>query len=138
MFAFCGAVACVLVGLVVARIASDGLDAFASSGDAVWPALAFIAVVAAGVGLGIWSVRRQVRGSRKLSRRVGELELVVPSDLADAASRAGLAGRVKLLDSDERFSFAYGALTPRVASANFFCRGPRAFAPITSICSTAS
>ena len=115
MFAFCGAVACVLVGLVVTRVASDGLDAFTASGDAVWPALAFIAVVAAGVGLGIWSLRRQIGGSRKLSRRVDELELALPRQLADAASRAELGGRVKLLDSDERFSFAYGALTPRVA-----------------------
>jgi Zn-dependent protease with chaperone function len=35
--------------------------------------------------------------------------------LDDAAERAGLRGRVKLLDCDERFSFAYGALDPRVA-----------------------
>ena len=115
MFAFCGAVACVLVGLVVSRVASDGVDAFTASGDAVLPALGFIAVVAVGVGLGIWSLRRQISGSRELSRRVGDLELVPPDELADAASRVGLAGRVKLLDSEERFSFAYGALTPRVA-----------------------
>lgn len=115
MFAFCGAVACVLVGLVVSRVASDGLDAFTAGGDAVWPALGFIAVIAVGVGLGIWSLRRQIGGSHKLSRRVEALELAVPNELADAASRAELGGRVKLLDSDERFSFAYGALTPRVA-----------------------
>jgi Zn-dependent protease with chaperone function len=114
MFAFCGAVACVLVGLVVSRIASDGLDAFTASGDAVWPALAFIAVVAAGIVLGVWSLREQIGESRKLSRRIGALEIAVPSELADAASRTGLRGRVKLLDSEERFSFAYGALTPRV------------------------
>jgi hypothetical protein len=35
--------------------------------------------------------------------------------LADAARRAKLGGRIKLLDSEDRFSFAYGALTPRVA-----------------------
>lgn len=115
MFAFCGAVACVLVGLVVARVAGDGLDAFTTSGDAVWPAAAFIAIIAAGAWFGISSLRRQIGGSRKLSQRVGELELAPPSELSQAAGRAGLAGRVKLLDSDERFSFAYGALTPRVA-----------------------
>jgi Zn-dependent protease with chaperone function len=115
MFAFCGAVACVLVALVVSRVAGDGLEAFTASGGAVWPALAFTTVIAAGVGLGIRSLRRQVGGSRKLSLRVRELEVAVPDELADAANRAGLTGRVKLLDSDERFSFAYGALTPRVA-----------------------
>jgi peptidase M48-like protein len=115
MFAFCGAVACILLGLVVSQVAEDGIDAYIANGDAVWPALAFIAIVAAGVVLGVRSLRDQIGGSRKLSRRVGEPELVVPVELSEAATRARLGGRVKLLDTDERFSFAYGALTPRVA-----------------------
>jgi Zn-dependent protease with chaperone function len=115
MFVFCGAVACVLAVLLVSRLAQDGIDALTSEGGAVWPALAFIAIVAAGAIFGVASLWRQARASRSLSRRVQALELPLPPQLAEAARRAGLAGRIALVDSDERFSFAYGALTPRVA-----------------------
>jgi hypothetical protein len=115
MLALCGAVGCVLVALLVARLAGDGLSAFADEPDAVWPALAFIAVVGAGAVLGVLSLRRQVRASRALARRVDALELPLTRELRAAAERAGLAGRVKVVDSSERFSFAYGALAPRVA-----------------------
>src|SRR5919109_4858355 len=101
MFTLCGAVACVLVGLVTSRIASDGLGAFTHDGDATWPALAFILLVTVGLALGLWSLRRQITGSRQLARHVEELELPLPRELADAANQAGLAGRVELLDSDE-------------------------------------
>ena len=115
MLALCGAVGCVLVALVALRVASDGLSAFTASGDATWPALVFIVTVAIGVLLGARSLRRQIVASRQLSRHVDELQLPAPFELTAAARRAGLGGRVKLLDSEERFSFAYGALTPRVA-----------------------
>lgn len=115
MLAFCGAIGCVLLGLVVARLADGGGAALASDEVAFWPALAFIAIVGTGAALGVGSLIRQVRASRDLSRRVRALQLSLPAGLGDATRRSGLAGRVTLVDSAERFSFAYGAFTPRVA-----------------------
>ena len=115
MFIFCGAVGCVLVALVATRLAQDGLGALTSGGHALWPAVVFIALVGAGAVVGIRSIARQIRASRRLGRRISQLALEPSDDLADAARRAGLHGRVVLVDSEERFSFAYGALTPRVA-----------------------
>jgi beta-lactamase regulating signal transducer with metallopeptidase domain len=115
MLAVCGAVGCVLIALLVSRLADDGFSVFSDEPGAIWPALAFIGIVGAGAVLGLLSLRRQIQASRALARRVDTLELPLSVELRDAASRAGLTGRVKLVDSDERFSFAYGALSPRVA-----------------------
>jgi beta-lactamase regulating signal transducer with metallopeptidase domain len=115
MLAICGAVGCVLLALLVSRLADDGLSVFADEPLAVWPTLAFIAIVGVGALLGVLSLRRQIRASRVLARRVASLELPLNPGLRDTARRTGLAGRVKLVGSDERFSFAYGALSPRVA-----------------------
>jgi hypothetical protein len=46
---------------------------------------------------------------------VDSLALALPDGLEQAAGTAGLTGRVVLVDCPESFSFAYGALTPRVA-----------------------
>jgi Zn-dependent protease with chaperone function len=110
----CGAVACVLVSLIAYHVADDGLGALTSGAD-LWPALALAAFVGAGAAFGIRSLRRQVVSSRRLAQRVAELELPLPGEVDRAARRAGLAGRVVLVDSDEAFSFTYGAATPRVA-----------------------
>jgi Zn-dependent protease with chaperone function len=115
MLALCGAVGCVLLALLVSRLADDGVSALADEPVAVWPALAFIIVVGAGAVLGVLSLRRQVRASRALARRVDSLGSPLTGELRAAAERSGLAGRLKLVDSSEPFSFAYGALTPRVA-----------------------
>jgi Zn-dependent protease with chaperone function len=110
----CGAVACVLVSLIAYHVADDGLGALTSGAD-LWPALALAAFVGAGAAFGIRSLRRQVVSSRRLAQRVAEVELPLPGEVDRAARRAGLAGRVVLVDSDEAFSFTYGAATPRVA-----------------------
>lgn len=115
MLALCAGVGCVLLALLVPRLLNDGIGIFTSQPEAVWPALAFIVIVGAGAVLGVVSLRRQLRASRALSRRVDDLELPLPPELEGAASRAGLTGRLKLVDSDERFSFAYGVLAPQVA-----------------------
>jgi hypothetical protein len=113
LFVFCGAVGCVLVALVFSRLAQDGTGALSDDGDPLWPAVAFIAIVGAGAIAGGLSLWRQIAASRRLARRVRELRLPLPVEFADAADRAGLRGRVQLVDSGDRFSFAYGALTPR-------------------------
>jgi Zn-dependent protease with chaperone function len=110
----CGAAACVLVSLIGYHVANDGLGALTSGAD-LWPALALALFVGGGAALGLWSLRRQIVSSRRLAQRVDELKLALPGDLDRAAGRAGLAGRLVLVDSSEAFSFTYGAATPRVA-----------------------
>jgi hypothetical protein len=115
MLVLCGAIGCVLVAIVVSRIAQDGVGALTADGRDLWPAVAFIALVGTGVAVALRSAVGQVRDSQRLAGRVAGLALPLPGELVVAAQRAGLAGRVSLVDSPERFSFAYGALTPRVA-----------------------
>jgi beta-lactamase regulating signal transducer with metallopeptidase domain len=112
MVIFCGAVGCVLVGLVVAEVASDGLGSLSEGGR--WTAAVFVAVVGAGALVGIRSFLVQLRASRRLSRRVAGLSLPADPRVAAAATRVGLRRDVALVDCDESFSLAYGALTPRI------------------------
>jgi beta-lactamase regulating signal transducer with metallopeptidase domain len=75
----------------------------------------FLALVGAGAALGLRSIARQATSSRRLAERVSQLELPLPEQLVEAGARTGLSGRLVLVDSDEPFSFVYGALTPHVA-----------------------
>jgi Zn-dependent protease with chaperone function len=104
--------ACALLGLSAYRLGSGaeapGLAPLVAGG-------VFLAIFGAGALLGISSLIRQIRASRALARRVRRLRREAPAPLADAAHQTGLAGRVRLIDVDEPFAFAYGALTPRVA-----------------------
>jgi beta-lactamase regulating signal transducer with metallopeptidase domain len=112
MVVFCGALGCVLVGLVVAEVASDGLGSLSDGGR--WTAAVFVALVAAGALTGMRSFFVQLRSSRRLARRVTELSLPADSRLAAARARVGLRCDVTLVDCGESFSFAHGALTPRI------------------------
>jgi Zn-dependent protease with chaperone function len=123
MYVLCGAVGSVLVPLVLARISHDGIAGLLDSGGALLPVLLFIALVAAGLAFGARSVARQIIASQRLARRVRGLTLDLPDELALTASEVGLGGRVILLDAPERFSFAYGALTPRVAVSRGLLEG---------------
>jgi Zn-dependent protease with chaperone function len=114
LWLLCGAVACVLFSLIAYHVAADGLGALTSGAD-LWPALALALFVGGGAAFGIWSLRRQIASSRRLAQRVEDLELPLSEDLDLTARGAGLADRVVLVDSDESFSFTYGAVTPRVA-----------------------
>jgi Zn-dependent protease with chaperone function len=108
-----GAGACVLLSLLAYRISTQGV-AFVTARN-LWPALIFLVLVAGGAVTGMWKLRRQIVASARLSRRVRTLALHTPPALIEAARQAGLDGRVRLVDSQEAFSFAYGALSPRVA-----------------------
>jgi Zn-dependent protease with chaperone function len=110
----CGAAACVLLSLVGYDVARHGVGALTSGEHDLRPAVVLLGLVGAGGLLGLWSLGNQVASSRRLARRVRALEQPLPDALAHAAERAGLGGRVSLVDSDESFSFAYGALAPRV------------------------
>jgi Zn-dependent protease with chaperone function len=106
--------ACVLVAGFVYRLSADGPDSVAG-GLALVPAVAFLAVVAAGALTGLHSVLTQSLSSLRLSRRLRELALPLPEPLAQEARHTRLGGRLRLIDSGESFSFAYGAFSPRVA-----------------------
>jgi beta-lactamase regulating signal transducer with metallopeptidase domain len=112
MVIFCGAVGCVLVGLVAAEVANDGFGSLSEGGR--WTAGLFVAVVGAGALVGICSLFVQLQASRRLSRRVAELSLPADPRVTAAATRVRLRREVALVDCDESFSFAYGALTPRI------------------------
>ncbi|MGH2880039.1 MAG: M56 family metallopeptidase [Solirubrobacteraceae bacterium] len=123
MYVLCGAVGSVLVPLVLARVSHDGTAGLLDSSGALLPVLLFTTPVAAGLAFGVRSVARQIVASRRLARRVRGLALELPDELALTASEVGLGGRVILLDAPERFSFAYGALTPRVAVSRGLLEG---------------
>lgn len=106
---------CVLLAALAYQVSADGLGRLADQDAVVWPALAFLAVIAAGAVLGLRSLAVQIRSSAALARRVRTLALPLPPGLAEASLKVGLTGRVRLVAADEAFSFAYGALTPRVA-----------------------
>jgi len=122
MYVLCGAVGSVLVPLVLARISHDGIAGLLDSGSML-PVLFFIVLVAVGLAFGARSIVRQVVASSRLARRVRGLKLELSDELALTASAVGLAGRVVLIDAPERFSFAYGVLTPRVAVSRGLLEG---------------
>lgn len=117
-----GLAACVLLSLVAYRLATDGGAAVANS-NALIPVVVFLAVVAAGAVLGARSLLVQVTASIGLARRVRELTRPAPARLQRAAEASGLAGRVRLVDTDDVFSFTYGAITPRVAVSRGLVEG---------------
>lgn len=115
MYVFCGAVGCVLVPLIVSRVSQHGVDGLANGTHNLLPAVLFVVLVGAGAVLGVRSLWRQIAASRALAERVDSLALALPGELAQTATETGLSGRVVLVDCPESFSFAYGALEPRVA-----------------------
>jgi Zn-dependent protease with chaperone function len=123
MYVLCGAVGCVLVPLIVSRASHHGMSGLLEGGHNLLPAVAFVVLVGGGVVLGARSLWRQIRASHVLGRRVQSLALELPDELLQAASRAGLDGRVVLVDCPEWFSFAYGALSPRVAVSRGLLEG---------------
>jgi beta-lactamase regulating signal transducer with metallopeptidase domain len=106
------ALCCGLIALLVYKIEHGGVGAVEAG---ALPGLVALVLVAAGILLGVRSLFGQLRSSRRLSSRVRDLRVPAAPEVVEAASRAGLADRVVVVDSEERFSFAFGALTPRVA-----------------------
>jgi hypothetical protein len=109
----CGALGEVLVPLLLSRVSAGGLGVLANT--SMLPAFALLSQVTAGVGLAVRSFTRQLLASRRLARYVSARAQTAPDSLQSAAARAGLQGRVMLVDSPESFSFVYGLLVPRVA-----------------------
>jgi Zn-dependent protease with chaperone function len=123
MYLMCGAVGGVLVPLIISRASHAGLGGVVSGSHNLVPAVIFVALVTVGVVLGIRSLWRQIGASHALAIRVSSLAMPLPTALSRAAAHAGLQGRVILVDAPEWFSFAYGALTPRVAISHGLFEG---------------
>jgi Zn-dependent protease with chaperone function len=123
MYVLCGAVGSILVPLLVARVSHDGLSGLWHSGGSLLPVVLFIALVAVALAFGVRSAARQILASRRLALRVQGLGLELTEGLAFTAREIGLGGRVVLLDAPERFSFAYGVLTPRVVVSRGLLEG---------------
>jgi beta-lactamase regulating signal transducer with metallopeptidase domain len=79
------------------------------------PAVLFLAVVGAGGVVGVLALYRQALASRRLALRLRGLRLPTPPKLQQAAEKSRVWSRARFIDSEEAFSFAYGALRPRVA-----------------------
>lgn len=109
----CGALGGVLMPLLISRLSGGGIDALAN----VSMLLMLVLIVASmvGVGMGARSLARQLLASRWLTRYVSSTAVAASDALLLLAARAGLQGRVMLVDASEPFSFVYGVLTPRVA-----------------------
>lgn len=118
--------ACLLLSLLAFRIATEGIGHLGAGGAQLAAASIFLALVGVGALLGIRSLVIQVRDSLRLAERVRGLALPGPLALEQAARRAGLEGRVSLLDSAGSFSFAYGALNPKVAVSRGLLEGASA------------
>lgn len=110
-----GMAACSLLGIIAWRVSADGLDALTAGERDLRPALAVLAVLAAGTVAGGLSLRGQLRASKRLAERLRSIRLPATPELEDAAARTRLRGRIRLVDALEPFSFTYGAVSPRVA-----------------------
>jgi beta-lactamase regulating signal transducer with metallopeptidase domain len=96
------------------RLATEGWGGLDRGGDDLRPAVMFFGLVTTGTVVALVSVRRQVRATRALATVVRERTVVLSADVSAAAQRAGLAGRVELVDDPDRFSFTYGLFSSRV------------------------
>lgn len=109
-----GAGACALFGVVAYRVTAGDVSL---AGGQLWGFVglaSFLAAYVTGWVLCIAALTRQAIATSKLRSRVRKARLLKPAEVTAAEDRVGLNGRVELVDSDDRFSFAYGAFSPRV------------------------
>jgi Zn-dependent protease with chaperone function len=106
--------ACLVLTVATYRVSRDGPDALRADAGELALATFLIVPLAIGAVLGVRMLARQIVASRRLARRVARHRRPLTPALAAAADRTKLTGRVRLIADDEPFSFAYGALTPRV------------------------
>jgi hypothetical protein len=104
-----------LLSVVAIRIAAHGLGGLTRDGQDLRPAVVFFAVVAAGTAIGARSLSRQLAATRALAADVAARTVPSTMAVARAVARAGLAGRVDVVEDPQPHSFTYGAGQPRVA-----------------------
>lgn len=114
-YALLGVFGCGLLSLVVYRLAHDGIAGLHRDGQDLRPAALFFAVVTTGTVVGVLSLRRQVRATRRLSRWVDDRATVITPAIAECARRAELDERVVVIDEDHPCSFTFGLVGAKVA-----------------------
>lgn len=117
-----GIVGCGLFSVLAYRVATEGPDAVADE-PALWPALAFFAIIAAGTVLTARSVRRQLHATHRLAGSLRTRLLAHPQALDSRSRRAGIVDRVDLVDDPAPYSFTYGVVRPRVAVSRGLVEG---------------
>jgi Zn-dependent protease with chaperone function len=113
-FGLLGIGACILLCVVAYRVQQDGFEALSGGTPEVTAAIVFLGLMAAGSIAGLLSLQRQWSATRALTNRVREVVIAPPPSLVHAARRAGLEGRVDLIESAELSSFTYGVTVRRV------------------------
>lgn len=122
MYVLCGVLARELIPLMSPQV-SDGKLARLLNSASLLAAFGGVFTGAVGLLLGAHTFFRQIRASCRLARGVDELRIASPHSLLTTVARAGLQGRVLLLDSPERFSFTYRVLTPHVVVSRGLLEG---------------
>ena len=113
-YALLGVLGCGVLSLAGYRLATQGWGGLDRGGEDLRPAVVLFGLVTAGTVVAVISVRRQVRATRALEARLRRSTVPSPSDVAAAAERARLTGRVAMVDDPDLFSLTYGLLAPRV------------------------
>lgn len=111
-FSVWGAIAGVLEPMIRIRMSTGYGPIHAAVGLLI---TLLMAILASSAALGGWAAARQAIASVKLARRVRALGIPLTDELAAAAARTGLSGRVVLIDVGTPFSYVYRAFSPRVA-----------------------
>ena len=105
-------VCCCLFGVLVAEAASGGVGQLAQL--RIVPVLVLLALLTIANVACARSLWAQLHHTRELTAEVARAQLPTPSTLTDAAARAGMAGRVVLVDADGSGAFTYGFATPTI------------------------
>lgn len=109
-----GVFGCGLLSYLAYRVAADGPGVLTGDAD-LRPAVAFFVVVSTGTVLAARSLWQQFHATRRLADHVRTRRISATPAMAAAGERAGLDGRVDVVDSAEAWSFTYGLRAPRVA-----------------------
>ena len=114
-YALAAMAGCLLFTVVLGRLLDGGVGALAAGPGDLRPAVAFLVTLATATAVAGFSLRTQLRATRRLAARVAALSTPPPDTMTAAAAHARLAGRVDVVDTPEPLSFAYGLRAPRVA-----------------------
>lgn len=106
--------ACCVVGIVARRVSTQGLGGLWAGHPSALPATVVVAVTAAGVAAGSVAAVRTVRGTVAFRRQVRTAVVEAPDVAHAAAERAGLAGRLTVVEDGRPFALTHGALRPAV------------------------
>ncbi|MGH3192394.1 MAG: hypothetical protein ACRDOL_35125, partial [Streptosporangiaceae bacterium] len=107
-FSVWGAIAGVLEPMIRIRMSTGYGPIHAAVGLLI---TLLMAILASSAALGGWAAARQAIASVKLARRVRALGIPLTDELAAAAARTGLSGRVVLIDVGTPFSYVYLAFS---------------------------